>query len=188
MTYNKNKHTALSALGRVLRPRPCYGRYIYLESIMKKSTLLLLFFLITACGEKELEVVKVEYSSEYALKDRAILSAGDNEIIISVDLITGKKYSYDYPPSYLLTNEPINIDAMLTGEETWYNLERDDNGKAEVIMTSDWVEVKEPDWTKMNVEYEYSKFVRLIFVVDRNVKEGFLNMRDHRSVKLNFEY
>jgi len=29
---NKNKHNALSALGRVLRPRPCYWRYIYFRS------------------------------------------------------------------------------------------------------------------------------------------------------------
>ncbi len=144
--------------------------------------------LLSSCSEKEIQIVKINFSSEYVYNDGTTLIANENEVVISIDIKAKKKYSYDFPPSYLLTNEPINIDDIMTDEETWFNLDPEYDSRSEVIMKSNWVEVDEPDWLKPDAKYDFSEYVRLIFVIDRNIKEGFLNVRDHKSVKISFDH
>ena len=65
MKYNKNKHKALTALGRVLRSRPCCWRYVYM-----RFSLLSLFFFgfnVFAC---ELSPEYIELRNDFAHKIR----------------------------------------------------------------------------------------------------------------------
>jgi len=92
-----------------------------------------------------------------------------------------EKYSYAYLPSYILSNEAFDIDKLLTGSETWVNLVNDSNASTEIIMEKDWTE------TDIEGDIKSLKYIRRIFVIDKKVKESFLNMRDHRSVRLSFD-
>jgi len=151
---------------------------------VKKAIVFFFALLIAGCSEKEPQVVSIKHLEEYVQDwgsgDLQRFKAEEGETVVQIDVITRKKYSYDYPPSYILADESFNIDSTMTGSETWVHLRRDYDESLEIIM--------EKDWTDADLESsKKSKYIRLIFVIDKNVKEGFLNMRGHKSVKLSFE-